>query len=57
MTQSGGTDGVAGSCLCLWGVRMSYAVMTAFLIALVATSFAGAVFTGLEIAKLVTEMM
>jgi hypothetical protein len=36
---------------------MSYAVMTAFLIALVATSFAGAVFTGFEIAKLVTEMM
>jgi hypothetical protein len=36
---------------------MSYAVVTAFLIALVAASFAGAVFTGFEIAKLGTEMM
>jgi hypothetical protein len=32
-------------------------MVTAFLIALVVAGFAGAVFAGFEIAKLVTEMM
>jgi hypothetical protein len=36
---------------------MSYAVVTALLVALVAGSFAGAVFAGFEIAKLVAEAM
>jgi hypothetical protein len=36
---------------------MSYAVVTALLLALVAGSFAGAIFAGFELAKLVADAM